>query len=270
MLGFARTNKAPDWPVKVTSEAGASRLKVAFLGTPRVGILSRSNFFPFTIIHLKKLSTATNLRRGAFKAAIQELKSALEAEKGKAATRDTHEELKKDDTHEEIKKDDTHEETKKDDGRKKNETKKKGLRAEKALNEKMFTQTMKPSLAKTSWTCQRCNMTTGFRFKARMHAVTCNSVVHRRAARAKRLPCWLCPSLEAFPTARLLQRHAKERHGRGNRFICVNHPKPVSFSTRRIYFRHLAESHSTHLKKQCSYCKTERLFTRTGNYHRQM
>jgi hypothetical protein len=245
MLGFARVKGAPDWPSKVVSEAGASRLKLAFLGTTRVGVVSRSNFFPYTATHLAKVATKENLSRGPFKTGIAELRKAVEEQ---------NEEKRSD---EEV--------SEKEQAKKKQDTKK-GLRRQKAENDRLFRLTMAQSATMTSWRCRRCSFKTGYRYKARIHAVTCNSLQRRRAKRTKNLPCWLCPHLPGFGSVRLLRAHSRKKHGQCSDYICTKHKKPVSCSSRKIYFRHMRENHRAGTQLVCSYCqatvKSRRVYNR--------
>ena len=140
MLGFARVPGRPDWPGKVISESG-SRLKFAFFGTLKIFLIQKKDFFPFTEKHLKKVSTRQNLKRGAFKAGVAELKKEIES--GEKDTIDAGKDAKKHD----------------------NPNQNKGLRKQKEENERLFKNTMVRSYARRIWTCKRCRTTTGFRYE---------------------------------------------------------------------------------------------------------
>lgn len=233
LLGFARLAGFPDWPARVEGEAGTSRLKVAFLGTTRTSIIAKTAFTPYTSSHLRRVSTPANLRKGAFKAATKELKKLAESSEKVPKVKDS--EGKKNDT-------------------------KKGLRKQKEENDRKFSSTMVKLLARRVWACRRCPFRTGLRFKARTHAITCNSMVRkRRGGRLVGMACLLCPHLPQFRGKQALTRHGYKEHRASMSFICVKgHSKPVSFTRRRDYFRHQRECHPTpqsfSSRFYCSHC----------------
>jgi hypothetical protein len=210
---------------------------VTFLGTTKTSRIPRTNFFPFTTSHLAKVCTSDNLRRGPFKAGIAELKKAKEESVKKAEV------------------------GKVEESDKRTGEAKQGLRKQKAENDRLFSQIMVQSIAKTSWSCRRCKFRTGYQYKARTHAVTCHKVVPQRRKRPKELYCRLCPHLPPFGSKALLRKHAVRRHRAGDHFLCPNHKMPISFTDRRNFFRHLRERHPTTKSSseitRCRYCTGE-------------
>ena len=186
LLGFAKVAGYPDWPVRVTSEAGASRLKVSFLGTTRESIIVKTAFSSYTASHLRRISTPSNLRRGALKAGLQEIQKLSKPEEKVDPDKPEKKEKKK------------------------SSEKSKGLRKEKEENDRKFGNTMVKNFGRRVWSCRRCIFKTGLRFKARNHALTCNSMVRKRRRRVVGLSCMLCPQLPKFSCKIELNKHGLE------------------------------------------------------------
>ena len=237
MFGFVKAQGLPSWPATLVSGSGG-RVKVTFFGTGKSAVVPKSEWIPYTPAILKKLDTSNNKRRwGAFRAGLKELRAALEG-----------------------KKDSEEKKSRKDD---KSKPKPVGLRKQQLENERMFKETIRRMEGRRQWLCLRCNLRTGLKYKAKTHAVLCNSMVRARKKRSKNLKCLFCSDLPPLPSMKMLRQHDMKVHSSNISFICVKHSKPLKFKHRQNFIRHMKEQHGGMIKRfKCENC--ERKFKRNS------
>ena len=226
MLGFVKENKFPKWPAELQTVT-STRYGVKLFGTGAVISVRKDNWSPFTVNLLARLEKGRRPKSGAFTAALAEIKIAAdkeanagveaEDEKAKAATK------------------------------RKNQTSSKKIPGRLTLskqreeNVRLFNKNIMYDRLKKKYRCRGCNMVTGYKYKAKSHAVFCSLRTKVSSKTKKILSCVLCPT--TFPSKKTLNIHTKREHGTGN-YTCTRCPAPKNnFASKFSFFRHLSRKH---------------------------